>query len=104
VEARLTKRSSLLFPPSPGDDGDECIVRNRLESDNVEMISIPHSKNKTRLSFNCDKSTRAANSVRSIELDILYNPRHDDGGGLLGKMVERTCKECVVNASFTQWR
>jgi hypothetical protein len=61
-------------------------------------------------------STPAANSVRSIELDVEAlilgrtdtadddcNPRHDDddGGGLLGMMVERTGKECVVNASFT---
>lgn len=110
AEALSTKRSSLL-PPSPGDGDDASFV---TASSDVEMISAAV---KTKLVHrSTGMSNPAANSVRSIEIDVEAlilgrrtdtadddcNPRHDDGGGgLLGKMVERTGKECVVNASFT---
>jgi hypothetical protein len=112
VEARSTKRS-LLLPPSPFDDNGDDASFLPVSSDNVEIIS--HAV-KTKLVYRSTiMSTPAANSVRSIELDVEAlilgrrtdtadddcNPRHDDGGGLLGKMVERTGKECVVNTSFT---
>lgn len=89
AEAQLTKRSSLL-PPLPGDGDDASFL---TASSDVEMIS--HAV-KTKLVYQSTvMSTPAANSVRSIELDV-----EALGGGLLGKMVERTGKECVVNASF----
>ena len=108
VEARSTKRSRLL-PSSPGYGDDASFVTASSDNDISDAVKAKHVYRSTLV------STPAANSVRSIELDIealilgrrtdiasddISVPRYD-GGGLLGKMVERTGKECVVNASFT---
>ncbi|KAL3823327.1 hypothetical protein ACHAXA_010462, partial [Cyclostephanos tholiformis] len=89
---RRPPRSSYLpsvVPPPPGSCGDISVD---------DTSPHPHI------------SSAPANSVRSVNLDVevlVLGGRRDDavddegrGGGMLGRMVERTGKECVVRSSI----
>lgn len=69
-----------------------------LSSDDTTITS---SIAKRAPSAKAPSSTPAANSVRSIDLDVKTLVLGKDNDGLLGKMMEHTGKEFVINESFS---
>ena len=108
VPVRRSSRLSSLEQEKHSDDRERELLpsagKRARDTPDTDTVSVAR-KSRSNAPTNAPPPPQAANSVRSISLDVDYlilghNKDHRDG--LLGKMVERTGKDYVIHKSFAK--